>query len=96
MHNRGYGDNGNPESLAGYSVTFGNTLSWAGISSLTDAFGTPISNYTITSDSGIDYSRSYVPASDFPNTVPDTAVFSPFVMTIAMSMSLSAFRQKAA
>lgn len=47
------------------SADLGNSVYWGGISSVTMADGSALS-YTITSDSGTDYARSYVPASPVP------------------------------
>ena len=51
---------GAPGSVtAGFSASFSHTLLWGGISSVTDlTTGLPVLDYTITSDSGFDYSQA--------------------------------------
>jgi hypothetical protein len=38
-----------------YALTFSQTLLWGGITSITDALGNPVADYTLTSLSGFDY-----------------------------------------
>jgi hypothetical protein len=49
------------------TVDFGHTMFWGGITSLTDANGNPVDNYTLTSLSGFDYRFAAVPAAAVPS-----------------------------
>ena len=58
-------DGGSADALS----NFGHTLLWGGISSITDSKGNPISNWSVTSASGFDYSQ---PATE---PVPEPSTF---------------------
>ena len=50
------------DASAFLSADFSNTLAWGGITSVTDvATGQPLTDWTVTSASGFDYSQAYVP-----------------------------------
>ncbi len=44
-----------------FEVTGNASASWGGIASVTDSDGVPVTNYTVTSDSGLDYTQSLEP-----------------------------------
>jgi hypothetical protein len=65
-----------PEEVSGnalgyFSDVFNSTLAWGGIIAAYGPNGEPIPFPVITSASGIDYNRSYIPPADQPNSVPD-------------------------
>jgi hypothetical protein len=70
--------NGDPAAIAFANGTsnFGHTLSWGGIDSVTDANGNPVTGWTITSDSGFDYTQPFVDVPE-PSTFAFLAVALP-------------------
>jgi hypothetical protein len=50
-------------------INLSNTIGWLGIDSITDEFGNPISNFTISSDSGFDWSSAHPSAVPIPPSV---------------------------
>jgi hypothetical protein len=56
-----------------FSDNWADTLAWGGVVSSTDQYGNPVDIPDITSESGIDYNQSFIPAGDLPGSVPDNS-----------------------
>ena len=78
--------------LASFDVAFNHTLSWGGITSVTNAItGVPILDWSVNSASGFDYSQSF----DLPTAVPLPAAWANLLAGLAMAGWASRRRQAA-
>jgi hypothetical protein len=50
----------NDSGLSGGNLDFSHTAAWGGITKVTDADGNLITGWTVTSDTGLDYTKPYV------------------------------------
>jgi hypothetical protein len=57
----GGGNGGSPSSGASAISDFGNTAYWNGFDRVTDELGETVSDWTVTSDSGVDFSMALIP-----------------------------------
>ena len=71
----------NSGGLAGGNIDFSHTAAWGGITSVTDENGSPIIGWTVTSDTGFDYSQP----------VPEPSTF--VLLAIALTSFLVASRR---
>ena len=56
--------NGVPMSNIGSTVDLGHTMFWDGFLGVTDSSGSPVNDYSLSSDSGFDYRHSAVPVPE--------------------------------
>ena len=71
-------------------IDFSHTLSWGGISSVTDYGGAPVSNYTLSSQSGFDYRLAYSAAP-----VPEPQTYGLLLAGLAVIGQLARRRRSA-
>jgi hypothetical protein len=73
----------NPGTASADSIAdFSHTLSWGGITSVTDSDGNPITDWTVTSDSGFDYSQPFVDVPE-PSTLAFLAIALPGLLLVS-------------
>jgi hypothetical protein len=83
-HAQAIGDGNDPPGVATASCDSGHSVYWGGILDFVDASGASISDFTITSDSGTDYSRSFVPTQ----AIPEPSVWAMLMLGFGFSGAL--------
>jgi hypothetical protein len=77
----GFEPNVAPAGTGTFSADVSGSLHWGGIQSVTDEFGNPINDWTITSQSGFDYSK--------PFSVPEPSSLLLLLMVLCARLALA-------